>query len=145
MGQYHKVMNLDKMEQLDPYPLGLGAKQWEHIGEAGLGDAMYVLLTASPDRGGGDLDEIQGITGRWVGDRVVVVGDYTEDSDIPNSPIPASELYGSEKFLDISEAVAEAVGKIFGYKYEGIGWKTRIADTTHWLHQESNPVSVTSS
>lgn len=154
MGQYHKVMNLDKMEQVSPYPLGLGAKQWEQVGcIAGMGDVLYVLLTASPARGGGDLEEIEPITGRWVGDRVVVVGDYTEDSDIANSPMPASELYGSEKFLDISEYVAEAIGKIFGYQYEGdgqeivagYGWATRTPDTTHWLHQESNPVSVTSS
>ena len=136
MGQYHKVMNLDKMEQVSPYALGLGAKQWEQVAcTAGMGEVLYVLLTASPARGGGDLDYFEHITGRWVGDRVVVVGDYTEDSDIPKSPMPASELYSSEFFLDISEYVAEAIGAIFGYQYVGEGWKDRVSDKTHFLHQ----------
>jgi hypothetical protein len=126
MGQYHKIANLDKMEIVEPYPLGLGAKQWEHIGEGGLDTALYVLLTASPARGGGDLEEIKGVTGRWVGDRVAVIGDYTEDSDIPNSPIPASEIYGSDKFEDISSEVATAIGKIFGFDYSGDGWRNRV-------------------
>ena len=136
MGQYHKVMNLDKMEQVSPYALGLGAKQWEQVAcTAGMGEVLYVLLTASPARGGGDLDYFEHITGRWVGDRVVVVGDYTEDSDIPKSPMPASELYSSEFFLDISEYVAEAIGAIFGYQYVGEGWKDKVPDKTHFLHQ----------
>jgi len=138
MGQYHKLMNLDKMEEVNPYALGLGAKQWEQVAcNAGMGEVLYVLLTASPARGGGDLDYHEHITGRWVGDRVVVVGDYTEDTDIPKSPMPASELYGSEFFLDISEEVAEAIGAIFGYQYVGDGWKNRVPDTTHFLHQDA--------
>lgn len=137
MGQYHIVVNLDKKEMLDPHILGLGLKQWEHIGEAGMGDAMYVLLTASPARGGGDLEEIKGITGRWVGDRVVVVGDYTEDSDIPDSPIPAGKLYRSPELEDISSEVATAIGTIFGYTYDGEGWRERTPDPNHWLHKEA--------
>jgi len=138
MGQYHVAMNLDKMEMVSPYPLGLGAKQWEQVAcTAGMGDVLYVLLTASPARGGGDLDYFENITGRWVGDRVIIVGDYTEDGDIPNSPMPASELYGSEFFLDISEDVAEAIGSIFGYKYVGDGWKDRVADPKHFLHENT--------
>ena len=141
MGQYHKAMNLDKMEQVSPYALGLGAKQWEQVAcNAGMGEVLYVLLTASPARGGGDLDYWEHITGRWVGDRVVIVGDYTEDTDIPKSPMPASELYGSEVFLDISEEVAEAIGAIFGYEYVGSRWegyKDRVPDTTHFLHQDA--------
>ena len=135
MGQYHKLINLDKKEAVEPYAIGLGAKQWEHLGEAGLDTALYVLLIASPARGGGDLEEIRDVTGRWVGDRVVVVGDYTEDSDIPNSPIPASKLYHSDEIENISPMVANAIGAIFGYTYDGEGWKDRIPDPSHWLHK----------
>lgn len=135
MGQYHILINLDKMEKVNPHALGHGLKQWEQVATpAGMGDVMYVLLTASPARGGGDLDEVKGVTGRWVGDRVVVVGDYTEDKDIPKSPIPASELYDSKQLSDISLEVADAIGKIFGYKYSGDGWRDRMPDRTHWFH-----------
>lgn len=135
MGQYHELVNLDKMEVVHPHALGHGLKQWEQVATpAGMGDVMYVLLTASPARGGGDLEEVEGVTGRWVGDRIVVVGDYTEDSDIPNAPMPASELYGSEQLTDISAEVAHAMGKIFGYTYSGEGWKSRTPDRTHFLH-----------
>ena len=30
MGQYHKLINLDKKEFVDPHKLGLGLKQVEH-------------------------------------------------------------------------------------------------------------------
>lgn len=134
MGQYHVVVNLDKLETVHPHALGLGLKQYEQIGEAGLGDAIYLLTTASPNRGGGDLPFVEGVSGRWVGDRVVVVGDYTEEGDIPNSPIPAGDLYGSPELIDITEVVANAFGEIFGYRYEGDGWRNRVADTSHWMH-----------
>lgn len=134
MGQYHNVVNLDKLEMVHPHQLGLGLKQYEQIGDAGLGDAIYLLTTASPARGGGDLPFVADVSGRWVGDRVVVVGDYTEDGDIPNSPIPASDFYGSPELIDITEMVANAFTEIFGYRYEGDGWKLRVADKSHWMH-----------
>lgn len=114
MGQYHKLINIDKMEQVTPYPLGLMAKQYEQTGSEGsFGDALYLLLMTSPSRGGGDWEHFPDLSGRWVGDRVVVLGDYTEDSDLPNYP-NAGKLYTASKdWTDISEEVAEALKKVF--------------------------------
>ncbi len=87
MGQYHSIYNLDKQEVIHPHDIGLGAKQREHTGHtASLSDMMYVLTTCSPMRGGGDFwAEVMGdFIGRWAGDRVVVIGDYSEQSDLPD-------------------------------------------------------------
>jgi hypothetical protein len=84
MGQYHKLVNLDKQEVVDPHGLGFGSKQHEHTGpfDGSLSDAIYLLVMSSPNRGGGDWASTGGVSGRWCGDRVVVVGDYTEEGDI---------------------------------------------------------------
>ena len=126
MGQYHQLVNVDKKEVVHPHELGLGLKQWEHIGDfhGTLADAMYILMMTSPERGGGDLP-MTGISGRWVGDRVLVVGDYTEDSDVPSIPSAGLLYRESDSYTDISEMVAEAFGVVFGIKVEGDGWKVR--------------------
>lgn len=134
MGQYHRLVNLDKQEIVHPYNLGLGAKQYEQTGENGsISDAIYLLVMTSPSRGGGDWEEFPKVSGRWVGDRVVIVGDYTEDKDIPNYP-NASKLYQeSEDWKDISDAVAVALGKVFSFEINlaESGWRTRKELTTH--------------
>jgi len=109
MGQYHILANLDKKEYVNPHNMNCGAKQWEHYEK--LGKMMYCLATCSPGRGGGDIDPIKDFTGRWVGDRVVVVGDYTEDGDIPGEPLcRGSDLYGHihRNFADITAVCAAA-------------------------------------
>lgn len=126
MGQYHVLANLDKQEVVVPHGLGLGLKQYEHNGDYNgtLADAMYILMMTSPARGGGDYPQTD-VSGRWAGDRVVVLGDYTEDSDLPNIP-NASNIYGqAEFFMDITDLIAGAFEKVFGIKIEGTGWKSR--------------------
>jgi hypothetical protein len=87
MGQYHLLVNSDKKEFVNPRDLGFGAKQLEHCGFLGdLPLVQYWLTTASPDRGFGDFKltaENQDVLGRWRGDRVFVLGDYTEAGDVP--------------------------------------------------------------
>ncbi len=85
-----------------------------------------------------DYNEVAKRTiGRWAGDRIAVVGDYAEDSDLPNSPIPASEIYGLCRdeseinpetggeivFHDISADVARVIEHEVGGTYSGDGWK----------------------
>lgn len=125
MGQYHVLVNVDKKEKVEPHALGLGLKQYEHTGfEASLSDALYMLVMTSPARGGGDFPATE-ISGRWKGDRVLVVGDYTEDSDVP-SISNAGSLYGeSDKYTDISAEVATAFETVFRIGVTGEGWKTR--------------------
>ena len=105
MGQYWKVVNLDKKEFVNPHKLGCGLKLWEQLANSpGVGQALIVLQAAMPEaRGGGDFtldstdeayNEIAKRTiGRWAGDRVVLVGDYAEDSDLPRRQ-KASAIYG---------------------------------------------------
>lgn len=85
MGQYHGLFNLDKREMVFPHELGYGAKQWEHTGFSGsLSDVLYVLCAYKDARGGGDLPNDGGaFKGRWHGDRVAVIGDYSEIGDLP--------------------------------------------------------------
>lgn len=126
MGQYHHLVNIDKKEVVNPHGLGLGLKQWEHNGEFNgtLADAMYILMMTSPARGGGDYPATD-ISGRWTGDRVLVLGDYTEDSDVPSIP-NAGLLYSeSDKYTDITDMVADAFEKVFRIRVTGDGWKRR--------------------
>lgn len=128
MGQYHILVNYDKQEVVHPHVIGLGLKQWEHIGFEGgtLSDALYILTMTSPERGGGDLP-LTKVSGRWAGDRVMVLGDYTEDSDLPDIE-NAGLLYATAEsdFADISDEVGEALGKVFEFSLEGDVWKSRV-------------------
>lgn len=111
MGQYHLVVNLDKREYLHPHQLGDGLKLMEQAmsGPGGTGSALLLLLAVSngeEGRGGGDF-HVAGFTdvvGRWGGDRIAVVGDYAEASDLPDDD---AELIYS--LCDDEEAVKGAV------------------------------------
>lgn len=137
MGQYWKVVNLDKREFVYPHKLGAGPKLWEQLANSpGTGAAMIILCAAMPHpRGGGDLkmdDDIARRTiGRWAGDRVCLVGDYAEDSDMPSFP-GFSHLYGlcgggaddgAVPFADISDDVCHVIEVELGGKFEGDGWR----------------------
>jgi hypothetical protein len=136
MGQYWKPVNLDKREFINPHKLGCGLKLWEQLANhPGTGTALLILQAAMPEgRGGGDLEEDE-VIGRWAGDRVVLIGDYAEDSDLKNSPVKASKIYklcwspeyGGKKprgaFLDISDLVAPVIERELGGKYTGDGWR----------------------
>ena len=109
MGQYHYLANLDTKEFVT---LG-GAKQYEQTFYNGdLAHAMYLLTMTSPARGGGDWAETN-ISGRWAGDRVVIIGDYTEDSDLPDYP-NASKAYSDiqQNGTNITDEVREALEKV---------------------------------
>ena len=137
MGQYHKLVNLDNKEVVHPYNLGLGAKQYEHTGENGsLSDALYLLVMTSPARGGGDWESFPELSGRWVGDRVVVLGDYTDDSDLNTYPNFGQVYNQSEDWTDISDEVAQALGKVFGFEIDlqQTGWRDRKELADHWLN-----------
>ena len=87
MGQYHLLVNSDKKEYVNPRDLGFGAKQLEQTGFIGdLPLVQYWLTTCSRARGFGDFsltDTNAAVLGRWAGDRVFILGDYTEEGDVP--------------------------------------------------------------
>jgi len=141
MGQYHITVNLSKREFIDPHGLGCGLKLWEQIDtRAGIPTALMVLLACSNGRGGGDLEEYPDCPetiGRWAGDRVAVVGDYSKDEDLP-SEYHAGLIYDlcvfyehqvdqrgqkMEPYRDITPLVAAYLERLCGVRYEGKGWK----------------------
>lgn len=65
MGQYYRVLNVDKREMLVPWSFGNGAK----------------LMEWSYNRNDMVLAMMNLIATTWKGDRVFVVGDYAEDDD----------------------------------------------------------------
>lgn len=119
MGQYHKLINLDKKEVVEPHEIGLFSKQYEHTGvEASLADAIYLLVMSSVASGGGDWPATE-VSGRWCGDRVVVLGDYTKPDAIQGYEGNANDLWReSEDWLDISEQVRDAFTKVFPITYK---------------------------
>lgn len=79
MGQYHSVINLDKCAGYSPRSIGSFVKAAEQ-GESLIPGAALLLLLSDPNG--------------WGGERIAIVGDYAEDSDLTDSPFPAPELWG---------------------------------------------------
>lgn len=137
MGQYWLPVNLDKHEYLMPHRLGTGLKLWEQLANhPGTGAALLVLLAAMPERRGGGDFQTDPMVGRWAGDRVVLVGDYSEDADLPSSPVPFSTVYGrchsgedtdyppAEQFKDITDEVCKVIERELEGRFVGNGWRT---------------------
>jgi len=85
MGQYHVLINMDKLEYVNPHEVGSGLKMWEIMYSGTLPKMLVALLAASCKggaRGGGDIDSP--LAGRWAGDRVAFIGDYAEPTDVPD-------------------------------------------------------------
>lgn len=143
MGQYHVVVNFSKREWLSPHAFGDGLKLWEQQGGiGGVQTALWLLLACSNGRGGGDFFDRESLlpterlrewSGRWAGDRIAILGDYTEDGDIPDVDDLAT-LYDalrepgsgwrelSSQLRPVLEAVLEGV--TYG---DGGGWVQRTA------------------
>jgi len=80
MGQYYKIVNLDKRQYLYSHTFGDGLKLRE-FGASG-GGMMYglaLLLADGNGRGGGDFPSSDPIIGSWAGDRIVIAGDYANE------------------------------------------------------------------
>lgn len=79
MGQYFKLVNLDKKEVVNPWDIAGSAKFWEWLYNP-QARVLVWLLRQSDEDGGGDIraDERERYTtlGRWAGDRVTLIGDY---------------------------------------------------------------------
>ena len=113
MGQYHIVVNLDKQEYLQPWKFADGAKLMEFgMSACGTMTALAVLLSDSPDRGGGDLHtRDREWYGRWAGDRIIVAGDYA-DGDEGHANVYDQCASGEGDWLDISLQVASMIRKV---------------------------------
>lgn len=121
MGQYHYICNLDRREYLDPHKFGDGLKLLEFGSTAnGTLTGLAVLLSEQNGRGGGDLSPRQTddpdrvnylmgtFVGRWAGDRIAIIGDYSQPGD------KVVETYGTpwldeEGWRDVSDEVVETI------------------------------------
>lgn len=116
MGQYYKIVNLDKREYLHPHKLSSGLKLME-LANSFPATALPVLLSAGSGRGGGDFGDESptSVAGRWAGDRVVVIGDYADKGRfVPDGMDVESTLYDQVEegaFTDISALVVESFRK----------------------------------
>ena len=125
MGQYWYPVNLTKREYVHPHKLGSGLKLWEQLANEGTGRALVILCAAMPEpRGGGDF-EPDPIIGRWAGDQIALVGDYAEDGDLPNSPVPASQIYNlcDSEWTDVTDDVCRVIERELDGKFVGGGWR----------------------
>ena len=79
MGQYFKLVNLDKKEVVNAWDTGGGAKFWEWLYNIQARVLIWLLRQSDSD-GGGDIPEAERARyttlGRWAGDRVTLIGDY---------------------------------------------------------------------
>lgn len=126
MGQYHFLVNLDKREFINPHNLAVGLKACEQLASfPSTPQALFVLLVCSNGRGGGDLAETRGfgerIIGRWAGDRIAVVGDYAENTDI-KAPLhdPVAMIYDlcyEGRYREISALVRPVLAAELGVEY----------------------------
>ncbi len=116
MGQYYKIVNLDKQEFLDTYTFNDGAKLLEFgCSSEGTLTALAILLADGNGRGGGDLHSENPIIGSWAGNKIVVAGDYADEQKFLNIEQIAKHKmlkdgedpnlydYAAEHFKDISE------------------------------------------
>jgi len=155
MGQYWLPVNLDKKEFIQPHKLASGLKLWEILANNHVGQALVILTAAHKEhRGGGDFDidanwhgpertfpehnispgpmpreypQIAKETiGRWAGDRIAIVGDYAEDTDLP-AEFEASKIYekcGEPRgYKDITDDVCKVIEHELCGKFKGDGWR----------------------
>ena len=109
MGQYHKVYNIDKKQYIHGHRIDNGLKLLEQVGfEKSAASAVFLLLANSNGRGGGDAPAHR-LIGSWAGDRIVVQGDYAEESD--QSYLSNEEISSYE---DISGNVKNMLDAVFG-------------------------------
>lgn len=95
MGQYHKVAAVGINQFLDPHDLGCGLKMLEQgFTYAGTRAALIALISRLPGNQPADLAYCPAV-GTWAGSRILGIGDYAEDGDIPEWEGPVlDELYG---------------------------------------------------
>ena len=98
---------------IDAHGINNGLKLVEQVGhDHSTSTALFLLLANSNGRGGGDVNEHY-LIGSWSGDRVVIQGDYAEESD--QGYISEGER---ESYRDISAFVNDMLNKTMGANNE---------------------------
>ncbi len=121
MGQYYKIVNIDKKQFLHPHTFGDGLKLLEFgCNSMGVLTGLTILLADGNNRGGGDLRSDHPLIGSWVGDRVIVAGDYADPNLAQYTPEEVEELK-----TDLPEQADDSINlyRIATYLYEDISKK----------------------
>jgi hypothetical protein len=81
---------------------------------------LAILLAKGNGQGGGDLDSESLIIGSWAGDRIVVIGDYSNDMIVNSKEIKSLHDYIQKNFKDISEETLAALldDEYFRHEFE---------------------------
>jgi len=102
MGQYFVVANTTKKEFLHPHKFGSGLKFLEFtLDGCSVMSGLAHLLGQSSD---GVANDDATVTGRWIGDHVIIVGDYDVSGIF-------DEATDGNDYTDISNAVIQHMGK----------------------------------
>lgn len=110
MGQYYRVINIDKKQYLHPHKFGDGLKLVEFGCSANATlCGLAILLAEGNGRGGGDLDSESPIIGSWARDRIVVAGDYADDEPGDQRELNLYAITSEDAWEDISEEVLLAM------------------------------------
>jgi len=78
MEQRYIIANLDKKEFVNPCKVDQGAQLWEIVSNRISAVLPLLLRQCTGYAAGMDIGDNQYHVGRWVGDRIVVVGEYDE-------------------------------------------------------------------
>lgn len=119
MGQYYKIVNPAKRQYLNPSEFGdmlkLGA-----FGNSQYGTmfALSVLLASGNGEGGGDLNSSSPLIGSWAGDRIYILGDYSDEIVVidgvenPKGHTLNTMLHMKKyKFKDISQKIIAVIAQ----------------------------------
>jgi hypothetical protein len=126
MGQYYRIVNLDKKQYIKPHAFGDGAKLMEFaMSGEGTMAALAVLLSDGNGRGGGDIRSADPLVGSWAGDRIVITGDYADEGKfVPEGAEGNLYHHTEESFENISgkvRALFRAAGETIGGTDEAEG------------------------
>ena len=92
MSQYHRLVSLDAHQFLSPFDLGSTLQACSQFG-GGVPAALALLLSHQPGTSAADLGQ-HPYTGHWSKNRILAVGDYARDDDLPGyEGPPLSHLY----------------------------------------------------
>jgi len=114
MGQYYYVVNLDKKQYLDPHKFGDGLKLFE-FGASGNGTMLGLTILLATETPIHD----HAVTRSWVGDRIVIAGDYSSASYLePGDKFGSLYSKAMAEYEDVSYAVIRALCQAKRFRME---------------------------
>jgi hypothetical protein len=118
VGQYYKILNLDKAEYINPSAFGGGSKLGEFGPQLNL---VLQLLLAKSDADAGEAEPVgNAVYGRWAENRIAIIGDYD-----------SSGLYGRLKrpeYVNITSLLKHYLDKQAGETGLSEEWQVMPAD-----------------